>query len=297
MKLNDAVPSVTHTVCVFGPPKCGKTELVGKLAEHFNLLWIDIENGWSTLTKMDEEWQKRIELVIIPDTRQFPAAIASCMKIFKGAPVTICEEHGIVGCSLCAKSKAPTISIHLNELGRDWIVVLDSGTQLSNSAIAHITKDKEVDYKMQTDDWGNLGKYLDFVLSHIQQAKYNCVVITHEGEVEMEDGKNKLVPFFGTRNFARNAAKYFGHVVHAEVKNRKHIAASATTYSTVFLTGSRTDVVMEAGAGPDLLRIFKPELFPNLPVVEDKSKETQGHTSQNKLAELRAKMAAKATGS
>jgi hypothetical protein len=291
MKLSDAKQSVTHTVCVFGPPKCGKTKVVGKLAEHFKLIWIDLENGWSTLTKLPPAWQDNITLITIPDTRQFPMGIETCMKIFTGSLKKICEEHGKVDCALCTRDKKPFVEVDFNNLGPDTIVVLDSGTQLTNSAISNITKGQDVTYKMQTDDWGSLGKYLDMVLSYVQQATYNCVVITHEAEVEMEDGKVKLVPSFGTRNFARNSAKYFGHVVHAEVKNKKHMAASSTTYATNLLTGSRTDVVLEKDSTMSLLRIFKPELFPNEPILEDANKATPGATANNKLAELRAKMA------
>lgn len=297
MKVSDAKQSVTHTVCVYGPPKSGKTEVVGKLAEHFKLIWIDIENGWTTLTKLPESWQENIELIAIPDSRRFPMAIETCMKIFQGDEKKVCEQHGKVDCGLCKKANAPFVTVNFNTLGPDTIVVLDSGTQLTDSAMSNITKDQDVTYKMQFEDYSALGKYLAIVLSAVQQATYNCIVITHEAEVEMEDGKMKLVPFFGTRNFARNSAKYFGHVVHAEVKNKKHMAASSTVYATNMLTGSRTDVVLEKDSTMSLLRIFKPELFPNEPVMQDANARAPGAVATNKLAELRAKMAAGGTKS
>ena len=55
---------------------------------------------------------------------------------------------------------------------------------------------------------------------------------------------------------SRNTAKYFDHVVYCEVKNRKHSFASSTTYAGNILTGSRTDIALEADATPSLLRIF-----------------------------------------
>ena len=141
------------------------------------------------------------------------------------------------------------------------LIVFDSLTQLSNSAVAFITKSQPDDYKLNYDDWGNLGKLLDIFLSHIQQAKYNVVVISHETEAETEGKKKTLVPVGGTRNFSRNIAKYFDHVIYAERKNKKHVFASSSCYATTILTGSRTDAVMEAGEKPSLLTIFKPELF------------------------------------
>lgn len=295
MKLTDAKRSATNTVLLFGPPKSGKTELASKLSSEFNLLWFDLENGWATLTKLPAEQQERIELVQLPDTRSYPIAIETMLKVIKGNKVSICNEHGKVDCAVC-KKLGPTAfaTICLNDLGPDTIFVVDSLTQLTNSAIANITKLQPDDYKLNYDDWGNLGKLMDIFLSHVQQAKYNVVCITHETEVEMEDGKSKLVPTSGTRNFSRNTAKYFGHCVYVEVKNKQHRAASSTTFATNILTGSRTDVVLENGVA-DLLRIFKPELFANetsTPITSGTGATgTQAATSLTNLQRLKAGLA------
>jgi hypothetical protein len=290
MKLSEKKLSATQTVLLFGPPKSGKTQLAGALAAHFNLIHFDLENGWTTLSKLPVELQERIEVIAIPDTRTFPIAIETMMKVLTGRRTAICEQHGKVDCALC-KGKQPFVTVELNALGPDTIVVIDSLTQLTNSAIAHITKEKPIDYKLEYDDWGNLGKFMDYCLSHIQQASYNVVCITHESEVKMEDGKAKLVPTAGTSNFSRNTAKYFGHCVYVEVKNKKHVAASSTTYQNNLLTGSRTDVSLESGEA-NLLRIFKPELFPSEPAPVDGNAATPAKVAGNKLAELRAKIAA-----
>lgn len=292
MKLTDAKRSATNTVLLFGPPKSGKTELASKLSSEFNLLWFDLENGWATLTKLPTEQQERIELVQLPDTRSYPIAIETMLKVIKGNKVSICNEHGKVDCAVC-KKLGPTAfaTICLNDLGPDTIFVVDSLTQLTNSAIANITKLQPDDYKLNYDDWGNLGKLMDIFLSHVQQAKYNVVCITHETEVEMEDGKSKLVPTSGTRNFSRNTAKYFGHCVYVEVKNKQHRAASSTTFATNILTGSRTDVVLENGVA-DLLRIFKPELFTTAPQeAVTGATGTQAATSLTNLQRLKAGLA------
>lgn len=295
MKLSDKKKATTQTVVIYGPPKCGKSETVGRLASHFKLLWFDLENGWVVLSKLPQALQDNIELISIPDTRSFPVAIGTMMKVLQGKPVNICEEHGVVGCSLCIKAGKPSTKVELNALTNDWIVVIDSGTQLTNSAIAHITKDKEVDYKLQTDDWGNLGKYMDFCLSHIQNASYNVVFITHETDLNTDEkAPERLVPVAGTRNFSRNMAKYFGHVVHMEVKNRKHIAASSTTYATNMLTGSRTDVELEKDPEINLLRIFKPELFPNEEPIKTNVNDTPAATAVSRLQALKSSMGAKA---
>lgn len=260
MKLTDKKVSSTHRVLVFGAPKTGKSELAGKLAQQFNLLWFDLENGYTTLLKLPREWQERIEIVSIPDTKVFPIAIETMLKVITGARVEICETHGKVSCALCKKEPAPFTTVCLNDLSEDTIVVIDSLTQLSNSAMNHLTKNQEELYKPEWSDYRNQGQLLDKFLSQIQQARFNVVCITHETETEMEDGKKKLVPVAGTTSFSRNTAKYFDHVVYCEIKNRAHSFSSSTTASNMVLTGSRTDARIEDDPSHSLLPIFKGEI-------------------------------------
>jgi AAA domain len=257
MKLSTLTQSKAHRALLFGPPKSGKTQLAGELSREFNLIWFDLENGIDTLLKLPPEQQSRIEVIKLPDTRSFPIAIETCLKAIKGTKGKICEQHGKWNCALCIKDSLPVVELELNLLSLDTIVVFDSLTQLTNSAIAHITKNQPDDYKLEYNDWANLGKLMDTFLSHVQQAPFNIVCISHETEVEMEDGKQKLVPTAGTRNFSRNTAKYFDEVVYCEVKNKKHVAASSTTYSGNILTGSRTGAVLESQTNASLIEIFK----------------------------------------
>jgi len=291
MKLTAKTANKAHRVLVFGPSKSGKTQLVGKLATKFNLIYVDIENGIDTLLKLPVEAQERIEVISLPDTRDFPIGIETCLKLIRGGPVKICETHGKVSCAICAKNPdAAWVQVELNALGLDTIVVFDSLTQLTNSCIAHITKGQEELYKLQTDDWGNLGKLMDVFLSHVQQAKFNVVCISHETEVEMPDGKNKLVATAGTRNFSRNSAKYFDEVVYCEVKNKVHMAGSSTTYANSVLTGSRTDQRLEDFKGEaSLIPIFTGEKPPANPIVQN----TPATNSLSALEKLKAKMANK----
>ena len=284
-KLSETKKATTARVMVFGGPKAGKTQLAGELAEHgYKLIWIDMENGYETLFKLSPEAQDRITLVHLPDTRDYPIAIETCLKLVKG-PVKICDLHGKVDCMLCKREETAALAaldsedkegdkerIHsdwftdldLRSLTPDTIVVFDSGTQLANSTIAHVTKNEDDTYKPTYDDWGNMGKLLDVFYSRLQNAPYNVVVISHELEVETTTSKTKkvykLVPVGGTRNFSRNVAKYFGHVVYMEQRGQKHEAHSKSTYMGSILTGSRTDVAVESMDKPSLLPIFRGEV-------------------------------------
>lgn len=300
-KLSTKQHSQTHRVLIFGGPKSGKTQLAGELAEFYKVIWVDMENGHETLFKLPVEWQENIELINLPDTRSYPIAIETVLKMVKG-PVQICEEHGKVGCMVCKRQETEEFksceqddikySIHqrlftdvdLPSLNHSSVVVFDSLTQLTNSAIANITKNEPDDYKLNYDDWGHLGKLLDIFLSHIQQAGYNVIVISHETEAETEGKKKTLVPVGGTRNFSRNVAKYFDHVIYAERKNRKHVFASSTGYATNILTGSRTDVTLEDSEKASLLSIFKPEVMADREGKKAGSSTSTGKTVVQKPA-------------
>lgn len=287
MKLSKiSKPKYIHAL-LFGPPKSGKTLLAGKLAERFNILDFDLEKGSSTLLQLPDEWKERVDVISLPDTRSFPIAIETMLKVIKGGSHEICEAHGKVSCSICKKESAPFNLVNLHELGPDTIVVVDSLTQLTNSAIAHITKGTDELYKLQTDDWGNLGKLMDTFLSHVQNAPFHIICISHETEVEMVDGKQKIVPTAGTRNFSRNTAKYFDEVIYVELKNKKHVAGSATTYATNILTGSRSGSEIESlGEGPSLIPIFSGERIIKTPLTQN----TPAGNSVSALQSLKDRM-------
>jgi len=286
MKLSQRIASKSHRVLLFGPPKSGKTQLAGELSKEYNLLWFDLEAGIDTLLKLPNEQKERIEVVTLPDTRSYPIAIETMLKVIKGAKSEICEKHGKVSCGLCKKENLPFISIELSSLPLDTIVVVDSLTQLTNSAISHITRNQPEDYKLNYDDWGNLGKLMDTFLSHVQQSGFHVVCISHETETEMEDGKMKLVPTAGTKAFSRNTAKYFDEVIYCEVKNKKHLAASSTTYNGNILTGSRSGSVLESQSEASLIPIFRGEVA----TTNKLTSQTPATTSLTALEKLKQGM-------
>jgi hypothetical protein len=247
--------STVNTVLVYGPPLTGKSTLVSLLAEKFKLIWVDCEKGSAVLYKLPIEWQQRIDLYKLPDTRSFPIATETVRKMVKGN-VKICTKHGKVGCGLCIKDKSEITEVDITKIGGDTIVVFDSATQLVNSSIAHITKGQDDDYKEDWDDWGRLGKLMDKFFSQIQNGNFNCVVISHELEAEFLGKTKKIVPVGGTGNFSRNVAKYFDHVVYVTKKNKKHVAYSGTDYLSNVVTGSRSDFRIEDMEVPSLLPIF-----------------------------------------
>jgi hypothetical protein len=203
------------------------------------------------------------------------------LKVITGNSVSICEQHGKVSCPICKKDNLPETTVQLSTLGSDTVVVIDSLSQLSNSAIAFITKGQPDDYKMDFSDWGNLRAIVEKFLSQVQQARYNIVCISHEEEVDMEDGRKKIVPVCGSSKSSRNTAKYFDHVIYCELKNKKHIAASGTTYANNVMSGSRTDALLESEVNPTLMTIFSQSS-----ASSNNAPATQGQVALNQLKVL-----------
>lgn len=265
----------TYHLCLFGDPKSGKSTLAANLTlAGYKLLYISIDNGHAPIFKLPAECQDRIELLILPDTKDFPVATATVLKLLTGAPQNICDKHGQVECSACKKAGAVATwtRVCLSELAADTIVVIDNLSALASSVMNFVIKDsilkgmkdatgsseKDPDvFKCGLDQYALQGRIMDKILTNIQQMAVNFVCISHPLETKMENGDTKLVPMIGTVNFSNNAGKYFDHVVLARVRNKKHAFGSSSTYDLAAVTGSRTDIVIEDMKEPSLAPFFQ----------------------------------------
>lgn len=252
---SSSVLEENHSVLIYGPPKAGKTRLVGtaaKIKEVNNIYWFDTEKGISTLLRMglSKEELAKVVLFSLPDTRDNPVACTTLLRALTSKmPVKICEKHGKIDCADCSKKMAPTQSFCLANCTHNDLVVIDSGSQLGDSALNLACLGTEVDYKATFDDFGKAGKYLGDMLSVIQQCHTtNFVVVTHE-LVDTDEINNvkrdRIYPLMGTRNFCRKVAKYFGTVAYVHLKAGKHSGGSGSTYKLDTLTGSRINALLE----------------------------------------------------
>ena len=260
MKLTEAFSNLSYfpqRVAVVGLPGSGKSTLVAALAVTHKLHWIDVENGAESLLKLSPEAQANINLIQLPDSASYPIAANTLAQLFRAGKANICHAHGKVNCALCNKTAPEAFdTLDFSALDSNDIVVIDSGTQWSNSILAHIMKARPVDAKPERDDWGALRKHTEFALSQMQAATFNLVVIFHAQEAAMEDGKTKLVPTFGSASMSTEVAKAFGHVVYCDIRNRKHVAFSSSIALPNVLTKSRTEFEIEKLDVPSLAPIF-----------------------------------------
>lgn len=232
-----------HTVLAYGRSKSGKTLAVGMLAElGYNLHWFDLEDGALTLQQLSPAAKARIKLYRVRDTSHNAAAAKTILPLLNyrnTSPQNICQAHGMLNCAACKTAGAAFDTIDISKLTAPKdIVVIDTLTQLSDSILNLVLKDPEA--KAEFEHWRALGVKLDSFMDWMKAASCHVVVISHEQEVEMEDGKSKLTAVGGTRNYARGLPRHFSHVVYFDVVNNKHTAKSKSVALTGAITGSRT---------------------------------------------------------
>jgi hypothetical protein len=261
MKLSDLATAVNkvkanHSILLYGPPKTGKTRFVGTAAgipEIERIFWIDLENGAETLLHMglSGEEMAKITLIRIPDTREVPRGIETVLKMLSAKQaISICDAHGKVACAEAGcKDAKNNVSFCLKDCTHKDLIVIDSGSQLGDSALAMACAGKPIEYKAGWDEYSLVTKWLGDILGVIQAAVFtNFVVITHELIIEEEVNgvkRDKILPLIGTKAFCAKAAKYFGTVVYVEIKMGKHASGSSSTYKPNHITGSRVNVKTE----------------------------------------------------
>ena len=266
MNLDEYEGVQRQKILVYGEAKSGKTALVGGLAAAgFKLWWFDLENGVKTLRNTEilpAEFRKNVSIFNIPDNKTLPVALDALRKLFKGGAHKYCHLHGIANCPACSKTPGLAWSevIDLSKFGDNDILVIDSFTQLAESAINKVmVKEwmKDEDYKPTWDDWAQQGNYLKEILSKIQTANIHVCVISHDIDTEKDEKKVKIVPVGGTRNASNQMGKYFDEVIYVQRQNKKHSAYSSTLWNNTHLTGGRSGVKLEEGSGKTLADVFR----------------------------------------
>lgn len=258
-----------HSILLYGPPKSGKTRLAATSAMADNIdrvFFFDNENGSETLLSMlnegalTEEAAAKIILINIDDTKADPYAIETMLRVLNSikAPVYVRYDNGKL------QPKKPTpfdesiyLEFQLSKLTRRDVVIVDSGSQLGDSALAALMLGRSSTTKPEWDDYSAQGTQLGDCLSVMQQARYcNFIMVTHDILLKDQDGNEKFFPMCGTRAFCHKVAKYFGTVAHVKVKLKKHVAGSSSGYSSQALTGSRRALKLEDMKVPSLAPIF-----------------------------------------
>lgn len=254
-----------HTL-IYGEPGSGKTILAGLLSEFYNILWFDGEKGAKTLYEnLPKELMERIRIIRVQDTSLTPNFVATMLKIVTGRQVKLCLEHGVVDCPGC---QAELVTVGLNYLPSNYLMVMDSLTQFSLSALNlsyyKVTKDtsNDVDEYWRGEKgemfayWGGLKNVLDKFGNYLKDLQCNCVVISHEmNPKESSD----VVPVAGSEPSSISFAKFVGTLINCKLENNRHKYISSETSSTFIQAKSRSNVNLEKVTVPSLLHVFRPK--------------------------------------
>ncbi len=271
MNLDEYETTIGYTprrICVFGPPKAGKTRLVGALAAAgYTLYWCDLEDGIKTLLAKDSPargFLNNIKLLRIPDTQTYPIAATTILELVKGGLKHICLDHGAHNCFKCLAeekkgNKARWTDIDVTKFGPKDILVIDSISQFVASTMMWICKDQIAkgndDYKPDWDDWRKQGFHGDRVYGLIQAGKFNCIGISHEEVQKLENGTSRMVPVGGTGNYSKTFAKYWDDIVYVDVVNGAFKAYATAEPGVNAIVGNRAGRKLDPKTG--LLELFK----------------------------------------
>lgn len=270
---------VHEAILIYGDGKVGKTQLsatVAKVPWVRRVFYFGMENGQQTLVTMlrtgalTPAEASKIIVIDTKDAPDFPIGYETWVNIARNTKMAhaICIAHGRLNCTDCTKLKAPTLAFNMSQLdGRDFCI-WDTGTQLGDSIMSFLMKDKGMGTKPGWEEYGPQGLILTDFFGMIQRARYcNHIVCMHklvvdvtpQGDVAKEKDPikiEKVYPLVGTKNYSLNVGTFFGHIIYCEIKNQQHVAGSGSTYKRDVQTGSRSGWLIEKEKTPDLSLLF-----------------------------------------
>ena len=289
-----------HSILVYGPPKSGKTALAATIAESSRVdrvFMFDNENSWEVLlwmlreNKLSTEAAAKINVIRIIDSKDDPYAIDTMIKCLNSirSPVYLDTSDGrVLPKKPSTELPEHVIEFQMSKLTKRDVIITDSLSQLSASALTAACPRTVSDFKPGWDEYGLQGKWLTDCLAIVQQAKYtNFVCVTHEILLPDQDGVERFFPVCGTKNFCYTVAKYFGTVVSTGTKMKKHVVGSSSVYSDKKLTGSRRGISLEKMAVPSLAALLDFEFEPSKEQTKPPAKPAR--PSGNILDSLRKK--------
>lgn len=310
-QLAEQKKEVPQMLLVFGEAFTGKTSLVCQLAKKYKLIWIDTDNGYDVIFEaLESKYWENITLIRLRDTDLKAVAAETVWKLLRSTgDVKVSAETGIINCPATAKAGGQFITLNFSTLTTDTVIVVDSLTKLSDSAMQnYLGGPVNMDFKKKEfSHYDKQGLYLRNIFNACQRLNCHSTFITHEEEIEQEDGTKKLTPVCGTRNFSTQIGRYFSHCIHTSIKNKKHVVNSNTVGELRAIAGSRANVDIKTEA--DFLKIFERD-FSKIPkgiqitseaevpskleeVAQKLSGELDGDTPPSKPLTLAEKLAAK----
>jgi hypothetical protein len=288
-QLQAAQKDIPQMMLVFGDAFTGKTSLVAQLARKYKILWIDTDNGYDSIFEaLPAEFWGNIELITLRDTDSQAVAAKTIWTLLRSTgPALIDNKTGLI---LPPTSKVENVTkVNLPAMDTEWVIVVDSLTKLSDSSMQnYLGGPANMDFKKKEfTHYDKQGLYLRNIFNACQRLNCHVVFITHEEELEQEDGSKKLTPVCGTRNFSTQIGRYFSHCIHTSIKNKKHVVNSNTVGELRSISGSRANV--DVKTTEDFINIFKRD-FSKVPKGISVTAEEDVKSKAQEIAEQEAEV-------
>lgn len=277
------VPQIAH-ICLYGYTGSGKTTLGATLCRLPGLgrmVWFDLDNGFGSVISLPKlsdpdsgefeftpEELSKIELVKLKSTIQIPRGIETLKHAFNSQrPLSICYAHGQImdtrlglACAKCNKSNPEEVmQFHLAGLGPNDLVVIDSGTQLGNAALA--LSMLENDFTILPQYYGAATNHLLDVMSEIQAAQTNVLLLTHVYEECTKTGELiRLWPNMLSSGFSPKVGNYFNQVGYCHSSYGNYKVGTGPGYMPKVFTNSNTSIRLEDYPHADLTYLLFPAL-------------------------------------
>jgi len=119
------------------------------------------------------------------------------------------------------------------------ILVIDTGSQLTDCGVNALLKGQPEEAILPIQDWGTVVNWMKAICQVIQNARYcNTIMLCHMLPVETYSGtginkvlqKTEYFPMAGTQAFSRKFGAYFSTEIFLELRGNKHAGGSSTTY-------------------------------------------------------------------
>lgn len=174
-------------ILAYGSAHTRKTWWAGKAAEAgYNVLLLDGDNNWHILRRIKLEAQKRIQVIGMSDNRGRPIFASALTRLLKDGKLIWDEKEKK---STKLNPNANCISIDLNLLNENCVVVLDSWTTFCTSLMLQYAKENMIDLSIAEEDtedkwgfyrWG--GAIASWAATQLCALPCHVIVIAHADE-------------------------------------------------------------------------------------------------------------------
>ncbi len=246
MKLS-ANNSTGNSLVLYGAPKTGKTQLIGKLAEvGWKIKILDFDCGIKTLVNsVPKQYHNNIEFLSVSSTKLVPRALEVALTAFtKTGPSYFCTEHQVNKCKYCNMPNAEAFEWDYTPRS-DTIYVLDSMTALTNALVFHYGgpgKDDDESFRLEFKEWAFVTGRCTQILANIKNSGCNTIITAH-AEIQVDDlARTTISPFAGTSKFSAKWAGDFDHIVYTEIKAAKDYGVYSMPPRAGIQVGTRSGI-------------------------------------------------------